>query len=163
MSTRPMAGMEEHPDIAALRARYDRVAETTSAHTLDGLTFLSGLYLAISPWVVGFHARTTSLTINDLITGIAISLLALAFASAYGRTHGLAWLVPLLGIWTIIAPWVVRGARPSTGNIVSNVLTGALITLFGLGAVGIGMMTKKQRGEMQAGMPGRPTPRRGMI
>lgn len=162
MSTRPMAGMEEHPDIAALRARYDRVAETTSAHTLDGLTFLSGLYLALSPWIVGFHRRTSSLTINDLITGIAISLLALAFASAYGRTHGLSWLLPILGVWTIIAPWVIRGARPSTGSIVSHVITGALITLFGLGAAAIGMMTKKHRSEMQGGMSGRNAPRRGM-
>ncbi|MEV5753018.1 SPW repeat protein [Actinoallomurus sp. NPDC052308] len=162
MSARPMPGIEEHPDIAALRARYDRVAETTSAHTLDGLTFLSGLYLCISPWVVNFHGRTTTLTVNNLITGIAVTLLALGFTSAYGRTHGVAWVVPLIGIWTIIAPWVIRGSSATTSTIVNNVLTGALITLFGLGAAALGMMSHRRHHEMSM-QPGRPTPRRGMM
>ncbi|GAB3964142.1 SPW repeat protein [Actinoallomurus acanthiterrae] len=143
MSARPMAGMEQHPDIAELRARYDRVAETTSAHMLDGLTFLSGLYLAISPWVIAFHSRTTTLTVNNLLTGIAVTLLAMGFASAYGRTHGVAWVVPLIGVWTIIAPWVVRGSSATASTIVNNVITGALIFLFGMGAVGLGMMSNK--------------------
>jgi SPW repeat len=158
MSARPMAGMEQHPDIAELRARYDRVAETTSAHMLDGLTFLSGLYLAISPWVVGFHGRTTTLTVNNLITGIAVTLLAIGFASAYGRTHGVAWVVPLLGLWTIIAPWVVRGASRDMGTILNNVIIGALIFLFGLGAAAMGMMSKRNQE-----MPSRGTSRRGMM
>ncbi|WP_345349834.1 SPW repeat protein [Actinoallomurus liliacearum] len=162
MSARPMPGIEEHPDIAALRARYDRAAETTSAHMLDGLTFLSGLYLAISPWVVNFHGRTSTLTVNNLITGIAVTLLALLFASAYGRTHGLAWVVPLIGLWTIVAPWVISGSRATTSTIINNVLTGALITLFGLGAVAIGMMSHRRHQEMPM-QPGRPTPRRGMM
>jgi hypothetical protein len=143
MSARPMAGMEQHPDIAELRARYDRVAETTSAHTVDGLTFLSGLYLAISPWVIAFHSRTTTLTVNNLLTGIAVTLLAVGFASAYGRTHGVAWVVPLIGVWTIIAPWVVRASSATTSTIVNNVITGALIFLFGMGAVGMGMMSHR--------------------
>lgn len=147
--TGPMPGMAEHPDIAELRARYDRVAETTSAHMLDGLTFLSGLYLAISPWVVGFNARTSTLTVNNLLTGIAVTLLAVGFASAYGRTHGVAWVVPLIGVWTIIAPWVVRGSPATTGIIINNVVTGALIFLFGLGAAGMAMMSSRTpRGRM---------------
>jgi hypothetical protein len=141
--TGPMPGMAEHPDIAELRARYDRVAETTSAHMLDGLTFLSGLYLAISPWVIAFNGRTTTLTVNNLLTGIAVTLLAVGFASAYGRTHGVAWVVPLLGVWTIIAPWIVRGALPSTSTIVNNVITGALIFLFGVGAAGMAMVSSR--------------------
>ena len=145
MSARPMAGMEQHPDIAELRARYDRVAETTSAHTLDGLTFLSGLYLAISPWVIAFHARTTTLTVNNLLTGIAVTLLAVGFASAYGRTHGVAWVVPLIGVWTIIAPWVIRGSTATTSTVLNNVITGALIFLCGMGAVGMGMMSSRSR------------------
>ncbi|MFL6052215.1 MAG: SPW repeat protein [Actinoallomurus sp.] len=147
--TGPMPGMAEHPDIAELRARYDRVAETTSAHMLDGLTFLSGLYLAISPWVVGFNARTSTLTVNNLLTGIAVTLLAVGFASAYGRTHGVAWVVPLIGVWTIIAPWVVRGSLATTGTIINNVVTGALIFLFGMGAAGMAMVSSRTpRGRM---------------
>lgn len=146
MSTRPVAGMERHPDIMELRARYDRAAETGLAHGVDGVTFLSGLFLAICPWVVGFTGRT-SLTVNNLITGIAVALLAVGFASAYGRTHGVAWVVPLIGVWTIIAPWVISGrSATSLREIITNVVVGALIVLFGLGATAMGMMHRPRRG-----------------
>nr|WP_189183065.1 SPW repeat protein [Microbispora rosea] len=35
---------------------------------MDGVTFLAGLYLAISPWIVGF-TRFGGLAINTLIVG----------------------------------------------------------------------------------------------
>lgn len=142
MSARPTAGMEGHPDILELRARYDRAAETMSAHAVDGLTFMSGLYLAISPWVVGFNGRTT-LTVNNLLTGIAVTLLAVGLASAYGRTHGVAWVTPLIGVWTIIAPWVVSGNPAATSMILSNVITGAAIVVFGLAATAMGMLPRR--------------------
>jgi hypothetical protein len=134
--------MEGHPDILELRARYDRAAETMSAHAVDGLTFMSGLYLAISPWVVGFNGRTT-LTVNNLLTGIAVALLAVGLASAYGRTHGVAWVTPLIGVWTIIAPWVVSGNTATTSTILSNVITGAAIVVFGLAATAMGMLPRR--------------------
>ncbi|MFC4009053.1 SPW repeat protein [Nonomuraea purpurea] len=105
---------------------------------MSGLTFLSGLYLAISPWVVGFFGRST-LSVNNLITGIALAMLAAGIASAYGRIHGLAWVVPIIGVWTIIAPWVLPPHSASAGAIISNVVTGAIITACGLACV---MLTK---------------------
>jgi MFS superfamily sulfate permease-like transporter len=61
--------------------------------------------------VVGFNHFTT-LTATNLIAGIALAVLALGFASAYGRTHGIAWVAPLIGVCTIIAPWVVSATSP---------------------------------------------------
>ncbi|HZX05013.1 SPW repeat protein [Kribbella sp.] len=130
--------MRTHPDLMALRAKYDAVGETQTAQVVDGLTFLTGLYLAISPWVVGFTGFT-SLTGNNLIVGIALALLAAGFASAYGRLHGMAWVAPLIGVWTIIAPWVVSGNVATTRTIWSNVVTGAIAVLLGLGALSFGM------------------------
>jgi hypothetical protein len=136
--------MEDHPDITELRARYERAAETTPAHVADGLAFLSGLYLIISPWVVGFHRATTTLTVNNVFTGIAVALLALGLASAYGRTHGVGWVVPLIGLWTIISPWVVSGHPAMTSTIWNNVVTGAVILIFGMAAAMVGMIPKKK-------------------
>ncbi|HET6741024.1 MAG TPA: SPW repeat protein [Kribbella sp.] len=130
--------MSMHPDIAELRARYDAAAETRVAQAIDGLTFLTGLYLAISPWVVGFNAMP-SLTGNNLIVGIALALLAVGFASAYGRMHGMAWVAPLVGVWTIIAPWVVSGDVSNTRTVWNNVVTGAIAVLLGLAAMSFGM------------------------
>ncbi|SDL31519.1 SPW repeat protein [Nonomuraea jiangxiensis] len=131
-----MAGetMRMHPDIAELRAKYELAAETPIAKAVAGLTFLTGLYLAISPWVVGFNGFTT-LTVNNLIVGIALAMLGAGFASASGRTHGIVWIAPLIGVWTIIAPWVVSGNVATTGTIWSNVVTGAVAVLLGLAAM----------------------------
>lgn len=130
--------MRLHPDLAELRAKYEAAAETPVAGVVAGLTFLAGIYLAISPWVVGFNGFTT-LTGNDLIVGIALAVLALGFASAPGRTHGITWVAPLLGVWTIIAPWIVSGGVATTATIWSNVVTGVVAVLLGLGAMSVGM------------------------
>ncbi|MBF8186879.1 SPW repeat protein [Nonomuraea sp. K274] len=106
-------------------------AEEPTAKAVAGLTFLTGLYLAMSPWVVGFNGFTT-LAVTDLIAGIALATLALGFAFAYGRTHGIVWITPLIGVWTIIAPWVVSGDVATTSTIWSNVVTGAVALLLGL-------------------------------
>ena len=56
----------------ALRASYERAAETMGAHVTFGLTLLTGLYVAASPWIVGFGA-TRQLASCDLIAGIAVA------------------------------------------------------------------------------------------
>lgn len=132
-------GLEQHPDLATLRARYEMAAENPVAHTVDGLMFLTGLYLAVSPWVVGF-AGFRSLTINNLIIGLALAALAVGLASANGRTHGVTWVAPVIGVWTIISPWVVRGGPPSGGTIWNNVVTGVIAVLLGIVATVVGVL-----------------------
>ncbi|MET8796707.1 SPW repeat protein [Nocardia sp. NPDC004568] len=130
--------MSRHPDIVELREKYERASEAPDAQAVTGLLFLTGLYLAISPWVVGFNGLTT-LTVNNLICGIALAMLALGFASVYGRTHGIVWAAPLIGLWTILAPWIVSGNVDTTSTIWNNVVTGALALLLGLGSMFLGM------------------------
>ncbi|HZD15864.1 MAG TPA: SPW repeat protein [Pseudonocardiaceae bacterium] len=129
--------MRSHPDLAELQAKYETGAQTPVARAGEGLTFLAGLYLAISPWVIGFD-RFPTLTVNNLIVGIALAVLALGFSS-YGRTRGIAWVAPLVGAWTIIAPWVVSGDVATTTTVWSNVVTGVVVVLLGLGAMSLGM------------------------
>lgn len=142
--------IEDHPDIAALRARYDRVAETPTAQLVDGLTLLTGLYLAMSPWVVGFTGDSPGLTASNLLSGVAVALLALGFASAYGRTHGITWVTAVIGVWTIIAPWLVNGPTPDNSAIASNIIAGALCLLFGLGMASVGMRAGTRSGMRRA-------------
>lgn len=129
--------MKAHPDIAELRAKYEVAGERATAQVVDGLTLLAGLYLAMSPWIVGFNDLST-LAGNNLIAGVAVALLALGLASAYGRTHGIAWVMPLIGVWTIIAPWVVSGDASTTGTVWSNVVIGAVTVILGLGTMAFG-------------------------
>ncbi|WP_036320630.1 SPW repeat protein [Microbispora sp. ATCC PTA-5024] len=126
------------PDVMELRQTYDRVGSAAPAQVMDGLTCLAGLYLAISPWVVGFTGFR-SLLVNNLIVGLAVAALALGYASAFGRTYGVSWVTPLLGIWTIIAPWVIRGQPATTATIWNNVVTGAVILVLGAGAMALAL------------------------
>ncbi|MBP2704035.1 SPW repeat protein [Microbispora sp. RL4-1S] len=140
-------GLAGHPDVVELRETYDRAGSTAPAQIMEGLTFLAGLYLAISPWVIGFHP-STSLTVNNLIVGLAVAALALGCASAFGRTYGVSWVLPLLGVWSIISPWVVRGAPGTPGAVWNNVGAGILILLFGAGALASAYFFRRhERGE----------------
>ncbi|MEV4238833.1 MULTISPECIES: SPW repeat protein [unclassified Nocardia] len=148
--------MSRHPDILELRAKhekYELASEAPAAQAVAGLMFLTGLYIAISPWVVGFNGFTT-LTGNNLIVGIALAMLAVGFASVYGRTHGIVWAAPLIGVWTIVAPWVVSGNVDTASTIWSNVVAGAVAVLLGLGSMFLGMSRMSRTGRMAGRAPG---------
>ncbi len=130
-------GIEQHPDLAALRYR-DLARTTLVGQATGGLTFLTGLYVAISPWVVGFDG-VSNLAASNLVTGLALAVLGLGFVSAADRTQGLTWLAPLVGVWTIIAPWAVTGPAPADSTIVNNVIVGAVGVLVGLAGLGSAM------------------------
>ncbi|WP_169952319.1 SPW repeat protein [Microbispora sp. H11081] len=145
------ADIGTHPDIMQMRARYEAAAANPAAQLADGLTLLSGMYLALSPWIVGFSGTRTPLAVNNLVTGLAVALLAMGYSSAFGRTYGLSWVAPLLGIWTIVAPWVIRGGMATTGTIISNVIVGALILLLGLAMMRFAMTQRGHTGGFRTG------------
>jgi hypothetical protein len=136
MSQNP--SMAEHPDLVEvqhahdlveLRARYERAAEAPLGQLLEGLMVVAGLWVAVSGWVVGFAG---SLRINDLIVGLALAVLGFSFAVAYGSSHRIAWVGPVLGAWTIAALWAVNGAAMNLGSMLSNIIAGAVILIGGL-------------------------------
>lgn len=117
--------METHPDIIALRARYERASITPVGQALEALAIIVGLYLAASPWIVGFNVFPT-LAINNLITGIAYAVLIGGFGPAFESTHARGWAASVIGLWTIIAPWCVFGSPAIAKNVASNVVAGFL-------------------------------------
>lgn len=139
MSTEQVSSMTQHPDLLELRNRFEQAAETPTARLVDGLTVLAGLYVALSPWIVGFAGGEPRLAVNNLITGLVIALLGGGFAWAYHRAHRISWICPLLGVWTIVAVWVMRAAGASVGTVASNVISGVVVVLLSLGAIATGL------------------------
>ncbi|MBC3190952.1 SPW repeat protein [Pseudonocardia sp. C8] len=142
MSTPQNPPMAEHPDFAEVarghelqevRMRYERAAETVTGQVIEGVILLAGLYLALSGWIVGF---TGPLQTHNLIIGLAIAVLGFGFGAAYGSTHRLAWVCPVLGVWTIVALWAVSGAAGGIGAMLTNILAGAVVLLAGLALLG---------------------------
>ncbi|WBO68150.1 SPW repeat protein [Streptomyces camelliae] len=123
--------MTTHPDVSEMRARYARMLGGRDVALVDGPVFLLGLYCAASPWIVHYTASQPALMTHNLIMGIAIGLLALGFTRAPERMYGLSWAMCAMGVWLIIAPWIV-GSGPDKGVIINNVVIGALALLLGL-------------------------------
>ncbi|HTM84159.1 MAG TPA: SPW repeat protein [Mycobacterium sp.] len=124
-----------------MRERYDRAAESMNAQGVFGLTLLTAVYTAASPWIVGFDAMTR-LAVTDLIVGLCVTVLALGFASALDRTHGMTWTLPIFGVWLIIAPWIAGDVAPTSPMIWSNVIAGVVLTFLGLTAGYFGMRAR---------------------
>ncbi|MCV7402631.1 SPW repeat protein [Mycobacterium fragae] len=135
------SSIDHHPDLLALRARYERAAESMTAQGTFGLTLLTAVYAAISPWVVGFQG-TRALAVSDLIVGLVCVALAFGYAMALDRSHGMTWTLPCLGVWFIVSPWVIHGVSPHGGMIWSNVIAGAVLTVLGLNAMYFGMRAR---------------------
>lgn len=133
-TVRTAASMSDHPDLVELRDRLDRVSETRQARTVEGLTLLAGLYVAISPWVLGFSTGNSAMTASNLVVGLAVALLAMDLGSAYSRVHGMSWVLPVLGAWIIVGQFVIAGTVLDTSIVVSNAIAGAAVMILGAGA-----------------------------
>jgi hypothetical protein len=136
--------IEQHPDILAMRDQSERAAAHPVAQLAECLGVLSGIYLAASPWIVGF-AGLTNLRVNNLITGLAAALLLGGLGSAYERTHAMSWTALCLGAWTIVAPWVVAGNVSTTRTITSNIIVGGVMCLAALALAARGATTRRRR------------------
>jgi hypothetical protein len=64
-------------------------------------------------------------------------------APAYGRGHGMAWVTPIVGIWTIITPGVIRGEVATPATTANNVVTGAVTVVVGVAAISIAALSRR--------------------
>jgi hypothetical protein len=147
MAERTFPGIEEHPDILALRASSERATTTPTAQICEGLGLLAGLYLAASAWIVGFDAGLPALAVANLIAGLGYAFfMGGGFGSAFERTHAMSWAAAGVGVWTILAPFVVSGARDShpASVIVSNAVVGGLAVVFAVTTGVLGLRAKRR-------------------
>ncbi|MEW2282953.1 SPW repeat protein [Streptomyces sp. NPDC047841] len=162
MTTSPRPSMETHPDIVDMRLRHEmaeRATSTPQGQAIETMALLTGLYLAASPWITGFNGLST-LAVTNLLTGIAYAvLMSGGFGRAFERTHSMAWASCALGVWAIIAPWVVAGNVSTTKTIVNNVIVGALALLLALAASAAARAAESS--EARRGMPTSYAPGRG--
>lgn len=134
--SRHASDMASHPDAAELRERYARVADGPRMVVIDGLVLLAGLYAAISPWVVHFHATSPDLAASDLVVGLGLAAIGLGLILAPRRAFALCWVSAVLGVWLIISPWVATVGNTATRDIIwNNAVTGAAALVLGAAAV----------------------------
>lgn len=90
----------------------------------DWLDMIAGLWLAVSPWILGFTDSDPTATRNALIVGIAIAVLSALTFLAYHIVE--EWIDVVLGLWLVVSPWVVSGSGNAT-VITDFVIVGAIV------------------------------------
>ncbi|WP_086852350.1 SPW repeat protein [Amycolatopsis kentuckyensis] len=98
-----------------------------------GLVLLAGLYLVLAPWITGFGGAGV-LALSDTLVGVVLVALAIA-RTATRRLVLIGWVVPVLGAWAAVSPWVLRHGGetpPSAGALVGNVVAGLVVVVAGV-------------------------------
>ncbi|GIF12866.1 SPW repeat protein [Actinoplanes teichomyceticus] len=131
------APLATHPDLVEMQARYERAAASGPAVITDGMTLLAGLWLAISPWVVGFDLTAPAVRVNNLVLGIAVAVIAVALTAAPQRMVRLSWATAALGAWVVVSQWIIQQSSSSAPIMINNVVSGALIMVLGVAAASI--------------------------
>jgi SPW repeat-containing protein len=93
--------------------------------TISGSQLVLGLVLFLTPWLIGFAAEQTP----AWTAWVSGGLIALAgIAALLGQAYAAAWVNLALGLWAIVAPWVL-GFGAMAGAMWSHVVLGALVAL----------------------------------
>jgi SPW repeat-containing protein len=111
--------------------------EWTNAKLCDVANLILGAILFLSPWMFGFASGPQ--TQNAVITGIVIAVLSIAALAAFAFWE--EWVNLLLGLWTLISPWVLGFQNSSAMPV--YVVIGILVAA--LAALELWMMSQQQR------------------
>lgn len=98
----------------------------------DWANLVLAALLILSPWVLGF-ASDVPASVTAWISGIVIGVLAIAAIVKVAEWE--EWVNFVLGIWLVIAPWVVRFAG-DTSAVRAYVVIGVLVALASLWEIG---------------------------
>lgn len=96
--------------------------------TASGFNLLLGLWLVIAPFLLRY-ATSTSIG-NDITIGIIIALLAAFRLFGAYRAAWLSWLNALLGIWLIVAPFIL--GYDSSSALWNDIIVGLFIAFLGI-------------------------------
>jgi hypothetical protein len=107
----------------------------TNAKLCDVANLILGAFLFFSPWIFGFGGTRAAENAN--IAGIIIVVLAIAALAAFAVWE--EWLNLIVGLWTLISPWVL-GFHGTTKPMTVCVVVGILVAV--LAAIEIWIMSQ---------------------
>lgn len=120
-----------------LKSTMERIEQRTSRRPtlITALFFLSGLWLAVSPYVMDFSWHTTAWW-NALVIGIALVVLAAIRFVDRARFEGLRWTALVLGAWLVASPFVTEYVEIAAA-MWNAIAIGALVIVASMFAVGM--------------------------
>lgn len=91
----------------------------------DVVNIAAGLGLLLSPWYLGYAAETYAAW-NAWIVGAGVAVIAAVALFAFHKTE--EWVSLLLGVWAILAPWLLGFAAVSMAATV-HVIAGLVVAI----------------------------------
>jgi hypothetical protein len=76
----------------------------------SGLNVLLGLWLIAAPWVLGYAGSPAMW--NEVLAGIAVAAVAIVTLINPVRLAKVSWVNVALGVWLLIAPFVLQHGPP---------------------------------------------------
>lgn len=99
------------------------------AKTASGINILAGIWLVIAPFLLGYSDFPEP-TWNDILVGVAVIIIAGVKMSKPLSAAGISWVNVILGVWLILAPFVLQyEPRNAMWN---DIVLGCIIAIFGI-------------------------------
>jgi hypothetical protein len=99
---------------------------TLSRQWQDTVNVVLGLWLIVSPWVLGYAVQTTPAW-NAYVLGVVIAVAAVAALVSFHAWE--EWVNVALGAWLVVSPWILGFAASTTAlwnQIVVGIIVGGL-------------------------------------
>lgn len=95
----------------------------TTVRTVSGIDIVLGLWLVISPFILGYGNLATPMW-NSVIVGIAVAALAASRTGGEGyRRAWPSWVNVVLGVWLIFSPFILGFAEVNAA-LWNNIILG---------------------------------------
>lgn len=93
----------------------------------DSVTLILGLWLIVSPWVLGFAGLEAAMW-NAVVFGLVIAAMALAALTTFRDWE--EWIDMAIGAWLAISPWILGFATGAAGStLTGNFVVAGLLVL----------------------------------
>lgn len=97
-----------------------------TARVLSVLNLIAGIWLFLSTWLFGLPNGSAAMW-NSAVFGVIVVILAIVHLSDLRQTW-VSWLNALVGLWTLISPWVYNYSG-NQGMTWSSVITGIVVVV----------------------------------
>jgi hypothetical protein len=95
------------------------------AHAQDWINLVCAVLMFISPWILAFSGDAMA-TRAAWITGVVAAIFAVAALVQFAEWE--EWISLLLGVWMIVAPWIV-GFSTVGAAVAAFVVLGIVVAL----------------------------------
>ena len=104
--------------------------QAVQVRTFSGVDIVAGIWLIAAPFMFNYAANGGSTT-NDVTVGIVALILAgIQMSGENYRTSWPSWIMGIMGVWLVIAPFAM-GFPSGSAAMWSDVVLGILLAVLG--------------------------------